>query len=363
MRKKAPINTFMLIIFSLFFMSVPIVVSIVTMARPGPGNMPRVHVDTSSLFFQIPWLRFALQQAILLALFYLNYFYLVPRFLIRSRQWLAYISILLLLGIACFLSVHFLHRTIDLSIGFNPMPMRIRFLHVILHLLMALVISLMWRFLLENHRLQQMQRQILHEKSQAELQFLQSQINPHFLLNTLNTLYSLSVKESKETPGLILKLSEMLKFTLYESGRKSVPLEKELNYIIDYVDIQSFRLHEKTSVYLEIKGTSEGLFIHPMLLIPFIENAFKHGTSTRQEARIDIQIDVLENVLNLKLRNQAFVRSNPVKPEESGIGLENVQKRLDLLYPERYSLEIINDNTYFTVQLMLLLSHDEMSGT
>lgn len=353
----------MLILFSVFFMVVPVVVSVVTDARPGAHMGSLDAFDTSSIFFRYPWTRFMLQQALLLGLFFLNYFVLVPRFIIRRRAWLSYILLLLGLGAACFFAIHFLHRAIDLNIGFRVMPMRVRFLHVILHMLMAFVISLLWRFLLENHRLQQLQQQILQEKTQAELMFLQSQINPHFLLNTLNTLYSLSVQQSTKTPELILKLADILKFTLYEAGRSQVSLHKELAYIRDYVEIQSLRLHEKTSTSLDIRGDASALHIHPMLLIPFIENAFKHGVSTRENTLIEIRIWIEGRSLSLEVRNAVFVRSNPFKPEESGVGLDNVRKRLEMLYPGHYSLDISNDNSYFTVRLTLLLHHDEMPRT
>ncbi|RMG74812.1 MAG: sensor histidine kinase [Bacteroidetes bacterium] len=187
---------------------------------------------------------------------------------------------------------------------------------------------------------QQQQRELEQAKLQAELSALKHQINPHFLFNILNGLYGLAFRNDDEaTAEGIAKLSQMMRYLLYESNDAQVPLEQEILYLENYIDLQKLRLNEATRVHFRVEGDTTGKQIVPMILIPFVENAFKHGISSVRPAEIVI-------ALHLKDRQLVFQVENPIqRPEASphgpvgGIGLQNVRQRLALLYPDAYRLE------------------------
>jgi len=201
------------------------------------------------------------------------------------------------------------------------------------------------------------QREVLEkEKLNAELKFLKSQVNPHFLFNTLNSIYSLARKNAVGTQDAILKLSQLMRYMIYESNNGKVPLEKEISYIENYIDLQRLRISSSITINYAVLGTSEGYLIEPMLLIPFIENAFKHGISYTNDCKIDISIKITEGVLHLSVVN--FRYKKPSRDKEGGVGLENVRNRLHLLYPDDKSSLVINQqDNYHIVNLSINLKH------
>ncbi len=190
------------------------------------------------------------------------------------------------------------------------------------------------------------------EKLNAELKFLKSQINPHFLFNCLNTIYSLAHKKSEQTEHAILKLSTIMRYMIYESNEAKVLLEHELRYLKDYIDIQQLRLPKDIDIVYNVHGDPGRLFMEPMLLVPFVENAFKHGISYAEDSFIHIDISIDENMIQLIVKNSHFKER---VAERGGIGLQNVTKRLELLYPEDYALDIQDAGSEFIVDLKLFL--------
>ncbi len=195
----------------------------------------------------------------------------------------------------------------------------------------------------------------------AELDQLRAQINPHFLFNTLNTLYSVSLKESAEqTAGGIQKLGDMMRFMLNENHRERIPLSKEIEYLDNYLDIQRMRIDEERNVEIRVNiQHPEGHFmIAPMLLNPFVENAFKHGISFRRSSWIYITLTHDETRLFFKVHNSLHPRQDVIYEahESNGIGLENVKKRLQLIYPQRHTLDIQESEQDYFISLTLLLS-------
>jgi len=196
------------------------------------------------------------------------------------------------------------------------------------------------------------------EKSQAELQFLRSQIQPHFLFNVLNDIYAMSLMQSEKTPESILKLSDLMRYVLQESAADVVLIEKEINYIRNYIDLEKLRYSDRFTVDLQVTGDINNFYITPLLLLPFVENAFKHS-STNEKGGAWIKI-------NLAVNNQqmSLIISNSFDPEvpkqqhvSSGIGIKNVRKRLDILYPGSYTFETeISDLSYKTVLNINLVS-------
>ncbi|RYY57018.1 MAG: histidine kinase [Chitinophagaceae bacterium] len=189
----------------------------------------------------------------------------------------------------------------------------------------------------------------------AEVNFLKSQINPHFLFNTLNSIYSQAHARSTNTEFSILKLSELLRYVLYDSGENKVPLAKDLQYISNYIDLQRIRLSSRVTVNYTCTGNTSYLVIAPLLLITFIENTFKHGISYTQACVIDINISANGETIEMITRNAVTEKNNT---GGGGLGLRNVQRRLDLLYPGKYVLDIRQAGTTHLVNLKIDLSND-----
>ncbi|MGL1888804.1 MAG: sensor histidine kinase [Reichenbachiella sp.] len=189
---------------------------------------------------------------------------------------------------------------------------------------------------------------------ETELSFLKSQIQPHFFFNTLNNLYSLTLDKSDKAPYTVLKLSELMSYVIYDAKQKRVPLVNEIKHIQNYLDLEMLRYGDRLDIDLGISGDIEGKVIPPVLLLPFIENSFKHGTTVDSEMiPIGILIDVSNGKLtfscqNLKADENTF--DNGLENYKRGVGLENTKRRLNLVYPGTHVLEVIEDNkTYKTV--------------
>lgn len=203
---------------------------------------------------------------------------------------------------------------------------------------------------------QQTRRELEQAKLEAELSALKHQIHPHFLFNILNGLYGLAFKNDDEpTAEGIGKLSGMMRYMLYESNDEKVPLEKEVEYIRNYIDLQRLRLLPTTQVDFSVRGSIHGKEIAPLLLIPFIENAFKHGVSTLQPTKIEIFLNLLDHELIFDVRNPLLHQGRGAKNTPGGIGLTNVKKRLDILYPKQHQLRIQNQEDHYHVHLTLSL--------
>jgi len=195
------------------------------------------------------------------------------------------------------------------------------------------------------------------EKRDAELQFLRAQIHPHFLFNTLNNLYGLALQQSPHTPDGILRLSGLLDFILYECNAEQIPLEKEIKLIRDYIELERLRFGTRLHLDFVHETPSDSIRIAPLLLLPFVENAFKHGAgATNEPVSIRISLHLRDRRLFFQVENskpgkQAAARENGSK----GIGLRNVEKRLELLYSGRHNLEKINGDDVFLIALTIEL--------
>ena len=200
--------------------------------------------------------------------------------------------------------------------------------------------------------------QIAKEKISAELQLLKAQIHPHFLFNSLNNIYSFALEGSPKAPEMIQKLSGLLHYMLYECKQPLVPLEKELEMIQDYISLEKIRYGERLRIDMQIQQDGGHQVIAPLLLVPFVENSFKHGTSKMlSRPEITLSIIVKENILYFKLTNSRPATIDEISPNGNrGMGLKNVKKRLALLYARRYELQIIDDTLSYTVWLNVVLS-------
>ncbi|MBK9330366.1 MAG: histidine kinase [Sphingobacteriales bacterium] len=193
------------------------------------------------------------------------------------------------------------------------------------------------------------------EKYKAELLFLKSQINPHFLFNILNSIYVQAIRKAENTAPSIMKLSSIMRYVISEGHHPLVPLEKEIGYVSDYIDLQKMRLSNSIIVDYQLNIQQQDLMIAPLLLITFIENAFKHGISTEEDGVIKITIDISNSQLLMNVRNNKY-KTALREEEQSGIGIKNTKKRLNLIYPDKHELTIENNDTSYTAILKLNLS-------
>ena len=194
-------------------------------------------------------------------------------------------------------------------------------------------------------------KEIANEKLKAELSFLKAQINPHFLFNTLNNIYALASAQSEHTAAAVMKLSSIMRYVLTEARNDLVPLEKEIQFTSHYIELQKMRLTDKTIIEFSVRGEPLGRQIAPLLLLPFVENAFKYGISTREYSPIKILLEIKDNSLYFSICNHKFLNTLLRVSDNTGIGISNTKRRLDLFYEERYSLDIQDKSNEFIVHL------------
>ena len=192
------------------------------------------------------------------------------------------------------------------------------------------------------------------EKNTAELQLLKAQVHPHFLFNTLNNIYSFSLENSPKTPELILKLSSLLSYMLYDCKTDEVRLEKEIKIMKDYIDLERERYGNKIEISWSVEGEIKDKFIAPLLMLPFLENAFKHGTSEQiEKSWLSVDISVKSDILRCKIANS----KNEFAPyTENGIGITNVKKRLEFICRDGYKLKLNDEGNFFVVSLLVKMA-------
>lgn len=308
---------------------------------------------------------------LMLGFFYLSYYLLIPR-LFTTRRYGIFITVVVASLVAVYVVPNLFYpyrphfhpepgKTIfmsqeaadSLKVKLDP-PERHRgksllmFSHNFFVFLAVLFIAL-------SLRLIQQWRRSERERLHAELSFLKAQVHPHFLFNTLNSIYSLALSRSDETAPAIVKLSEMMRYVITEASEEFVPLEKELHYIRDYIDLQSLRLDKNAKVHSSIEGDPDNLLIAPLLLIPLIENAYKYGVNPEDDSVIDIRIRVSGTRVTLDIANTK-VDANHNKNIALGIGLHNTRQRLELFYPGRHTLTIDETETEYRLHLSVQLA-------
>lgn len=289
---------------------------------------------------------------------YIIVYWLIPRFF-KSRKGL------FIIGLICFSALLFIAEY-PVFIDWMHMANLPRYsFPVFWNCLMAItglshtVCGLFIAFkLFKNYYIKMEERDtLIRENVQAEMQVLKAQIHPHFLFNTLNNIYSFNLNKSPQTAGLVLKLSDTLKYMTIDCEAELVLLEKELKMVQDYMGLEKVRYGKRLNLEVEVKGNYQDKLIAPLLLIPFVENCFKHGTSEMlDDPWIKMQVTIEEQFLNFKISN-----SKPKNPAKSngtnGIGLKNVRRRLQLLYPGEHQLKINTDDHSYRVELRVPLQY------
>ena len=311
-------------------------------------------------------------------IFYINYFFLVPKFFFDGKKYRYYISVALLLFMFYFLS-DISNQTVFRYVpgGRRPekpdrefaakrmpgppgpmlrFPMRppFREMHMFNYGFTSLFLvffSLGLKVLERHSRIEKMQKELEREKLNSELAFLKNQISPHFFFNTLNNIYSLISINAEDSQKAILKLSKLMRYLLYESEQGDTKLDKEIDFMNNYIDLMKLRMSSKISLSVEFPEEFKNISIPPLLFIPFIENAFKHGISFRENSFIRILMTCEEGIIIFRCVNSLAIGGNGSAFDSSGIGLINVKKRLELLYPGMHELIIKQTESTFEVLL------------
>jgi two-component system, LytTR family, sensor kinase len=322
-----------------------------------------------------------LNWAIYLVLFYVNYSLLIPLLLFRKKYFF-YLSLLLIFfSMLVYLKAEIDHkyfpdfgrkewRQFRLERQMqemvppqakmepapppfdNKMPFRMYFIPGLSQLFLIILASTSLRFIQKWQDDEKLKSEIEKEKISTELSFLRQQINPHFLFNAINSIYSLSLSKKSAAPDAILKLSSILRYMLYESEKEFVTLSNEIQVITDYIELQKLRLTNKVELTYNFEGNFEKYSIAPLLLIPLIENAFKHGVDNANNSFIDIRIGIENFRLELHVKNK-IVQTKKENIRNSGIGIKNIVRRLELLYANAHKFEAYCENDTFIVHLTL----------
>lgn len=287
-------------------------------------------------------------------IFYINGLLILPKYL-RMRKYRNYAGVIILLilisgfikyGLAyCFKEIVLIRGE---QKGYITFPLY--YLLSVITSTFFILLSTAYRFLTDWFINEKLINDRENEKLTVELAFLKSHINPHFLLNSLNNIYSLAYQKSEKTPEAVLKLSEIMRYMLYESNDTKVELSQEIRYLRNYIELQKIRIKGNVFVEMNISGDDQHQTIVPFILIPFVENAFKHGIATEAACPIIIQIHIRQGKLQFKISNKKSMQN---KDETGGIDLKNVKRRLDLLYPGKYKLNIEDNTSSYTCELFL----------
>ncbi len=284
----------------------------------------------------------------------INY-HLLPRYLYCKNYKVFIIGIILLLLLAIGMEELVLEQIFYPDTRGQKFP---GFIFTLIEILPLLTIFTGFKFAWDANEKNKELLELKETVKEDELKYLRSQINPHFLFNHLNNIYSFAVEESKKTPDIILRLASVLRYMLYDCKADKVPLYKEIGHLQDYITLNELTIEGRGKVAYQIPMVDDGLFIAPLILNVFVENAFKHSSNSQSED-IDIRINLIlvDDVLTFECSNSFLLSSND-QGLNKGIGLDNVRKRLDIIYPNKHALSIESKERLFNVRLRIDLKKE-----
>ena len=309
-------------------------------------------------------------------IFYTNYLILVPKFFFRPRKLKYYLSVLFLLTFLYFISdrsneivfryVPGRNNSEEISLPGEKLPPAVpdehfgrppfREMHLFNYMFTSLFLvffSVGMRVLERHSQTEKLQKELEKEKLNSELAFLKNQISPHFFFNTLNNIYSLISINAEDSQKAVLKLSKLMRYLLYDSESGNTKLSNEIDFMNNYIDLMKLRVSSKISLGISFPQNDDDINIPPLIFIPFIENAFKHGISYREKSFIDISMTTDKESLKFRCVNSLVKIREENEMGQSGIGLENVTKRLNLLFPGKHELKINKSENEFEVLLQI----------
>ena len=287
---------------------------------------------------------------------YFNNYYLVPVFLRKRQYFLYFVSIFLTVSFICFIHIIFLlwAGTIEDAEKYSLWSIEF-FINDGISISYTLAITMTLMFFKQWFEKERLADKLEKLNIETELKFLKSQINPHFLFNSLNSVYALILSKSDKAPEVVLKLSDILRYILYDGGEKVVGLKKEIEYLENYLELEKIRYGKRLKTQLDVQGETSGKEIAPMIFLPFIENSFKHGVNSNiGNTFITIQFMIDSKGLNFRIENNKPAQKLNETPDyQGGIGINNVKKRLNLLYPGKHTLLIDEEGDTFKVNLSI----------
>jgi len=314
--------------------------------------------------------------SLMIVYFYANYYILIPKLLTRKKFLWYSLTVFFMLAIA-FISLRQMMLTYDTPHEMENLLRRhssekaheILYAHArnrgmgaVFFSFMVLAVSTSIKVTGDWYVMDKKRKEVENEKLSTELNFLKSQINPHFFFNTLNNIYSLAIQKSGKTPEAIVKLSELMRYIIYDTNKDKVPLSKEIDYIRNYIELEKLRLRDNADIRFVVDGNPAEKLIEPLLILPFIENAFKHGIGHQQASTVSIRISIRDSQLNVLVENPVWPAPDNTSENNQGIGRYNAERRLQLLYNNNYKLETTITDAIFRVDLTLNLNRDEMPG-
>lgn len=348
--------------------------------------VPFLSGPSHSMGFEQMKYRIIFNNSFLILLFYFNAYYLYPE-VYKKKGWLHYaLTVIITLGLLLYTSSYILGRWLpmpqfphpvssdggplsadhpfspgrpfpndqhfDAKPGYYPPPGGPRgFLPFPIYIFI-IGISFSYRLMMDQNKEEKRRKEQETENLKTELNFLRSQISPHFMFNVLNTLVAMARKKSDLMEPSLIQLSTLMRYVLHESNNNRIPLDKEVEYLKNYIDLQSLRFGDDIKLVLDIDPATEGYEIEPMLLIPFVENAFKHGLIVGEDALLVVQLKIVNASLAFRVENK-IAPLNDSRDTSSGIGLKNVSRRLELLYTDKYTLNTMIVDNVFIAELNL----------
>ncbi len=312
---------------------------------------------------------------VVIIFFYINYLWLIPRYL-SKRRFLHYFLFIFLMLVFTYsaneMYIRHVHAVEAAKRGEtepkeNDQPRRkyprFRGYNSALFCFALLALGTSIRVYENWYENEKQKKEMENQKLGAELSLLKSQINPHFFFNTLNSIYSLAIIKSDRTPEAVVKLSEIMRYIIYDTERKLVPLSKEIEYIANYIELQRLRLPDEIKIKFKTEVGEEEAVIEPLLLLPFVENAFKHGVDIEKGGKIAVIITRRGNELRLHVENPLTDIAGNNKNGQSGVGMNNTLKRLRLLYQDNFKFTAGPVKANYVVDLVLKLKDNEVSDS
>lgn len=295
------------------------------------------------------WLNVTVAIMVTAMYVFYGHFLLLTRYLGKNQKWSYFLRLSGVVLTAPLLYLLIRQGEIDPLHTFFEEYVIIFFSIVPIFLFLSWLARVIENLIINTVKKEQLEKQAI----EAELYYLKSQINPHFLFNTLNNIHTLVYKQAPAAPEAVLRLSSLMRYMIYESNAHKVPLSRELTYLQDYISLQQLRYKEAPVANLEITGETDSCFIAPLLFVHFLENAYKHSPARLEPGDIQVKVEIVEKALIFSIQNPVAKQQVKTLDEPGGIGLPNIRKRLQLLYPGKHTLEISNTDNKYSVRLVI----------
>jgi LytS/YehU family sensor histidine kinase len=278
-----------------------------------------------------------------------GHFFLLTRYSGKKKKATYYLSLAVIILTAPFIYLFFYDSSPDNPNSYFEQYVINMISFVLPFIFLSWLARVTENLVINTFKKEQLEKQAV----EAELYYLKSQINPHFLFNTLNNIHTLVYKQAPAAPDAVMQLASLMRYMIYESNAPTVPLTREMEYLQDYVSLQQLRYKQNPVVDLKIEGATEACHVAPLLFIHLLENAYKHSPTRLNPGDVKVRVEVKEDTLNFSVQNPVGKNPTSTLDEPGGIGLPNVRKRLALLYPGKHSLEIHNSGETFAVVLKI----------